>query len=695
MRIKDLGIPEGIITYLNDMGMDKLYPPQEMAIKAGVMEGKSVLVSAPTASGKSLVALLAYLSMLKNGGRRAVYLSPLKALASEKYREFKDIQGVQTQIPIKPSISVRDINVRDRLQGNIICMTNERMDIALRRDERWLDRIDLVIADEIHLVQDPTRGPVLEMILTLLNQKRQILGLSATMSNAEEIAQWLDCTLVKSQWRPVKLTEGVYSNGTIQWADNKKSHITTSSRGPAADLALDSIKHGHQSLIFVNMRRSAPAIATRASDAVQKTLNGTEKAMLDKVSDTILRGNENTQLVVKLATLIKSGVAFHNAGLNSTCRDTVEKHFRAGHIKVLTATPTLAAGVNLPAHRVIISNITRYDINHGRNMPISVMEYKQCCGRAGRPQYDDAGQAVVVATENPDDILDVYIHGEPEPIRSRISGQLDIHLLSLIVSRPGITVQQMNEFFDSTLGGMHEGITIDYDLEDLVQLDMVQTVDNNRYAATKLGDITSKLYIKPETSKSFLQTVKQAKKRKKNTLGFLYAMSQSDEFFPKKSLLKRQEDMAYEFLQTRTGEMIDDIYTDDISRELLGLYGWINEETEKDIAEKYMVESGDTRRAIETSRWLLYCMIQLATYTKLPDIRRELEALRIRVANGVKEELVPLVTVRNIGRVRGRALYKAGIRSVRDIKNMPISRIEKICNVGIKTAKSIQVSANV
>ncbi len=686
MKVRDLEIPDDIVAHLNSNGIETLYPPQRMAVKAGLMDGKSILVSAPTASGKSLIALLALLSMLKRGGRKAVYLSPLKALAAEKYNEFKGMPD-----PIRPSISIADLNVRDRLLGNILCMTNERMDLALRRDEGWVDSIDLVITDEIHLVGDVHRGPVLEMVLTRLRGKRQIVGLSATISNAKEIAQWLDCKLVKSSWRPVKLTEGVCEGHTIRWSNNKKSQIETSSRGLAIDLALDSVKSGHQSLVFVNTRRGAPSQATKAAVAVRKMLNNIDKKRLNEISGSILSGNEDTELIVRLSQLVKDGVAFHHAGLNSTCRDIIEKHFRAGHIKILTATPTLAAGVNLPARRVVISDITRYDIDHGRNMPISVMEYKQFCGRAGRPQYDEIGEAVVVAKRDADDILDAYIHGEPEPIHSQIYGQLDIHLLSLIVSQPGITLQQINEFFDGTLGGIYGDIEVDYDLEGLYNLKMIDTLDKNRYAATKLGELTSKLYIKPHTASKFLRVIKKSHKKRKNTLGFLHAISESEEFFPKMAQLSDQFEAVHAFLETHRSELIEeDVYSYDISRSLLGLYGWIEEETEKNIAENYSLESGDIRRAVEMSRWLLRCMAELARYAKTGHAQSELEELRIRVMNGVRDELVPLVQVRNVGRVRARALYRVGVRSVSDIKDMPLEKIQAICKVGLRMAKSIK-----
>ena len=687
MKIEDLDLPEEIVLHLRAGGTGALYPPQEMAVKAGVMEGKSVMVSAPTASGKSLVALLAIISMLKRGGRRAVYLSPLKALAAEKYYEYQKMRGSPAGNPMRPSVSTGDLNSYDRLRGNVLFMTNERMDLALRRGEEWLGEVDLVIADEIHLVGDPFRGPTLEMVLTRLNYDRQVVGLSATITNASEMAQWMDCVLVESRWRPVPLTEGVCDGRTIRWADNTCSDIQPSSRGAAADAALDCIMKGHQALVFVNTRRGAPALAKKTAAAVGRTLDDADREALRKAADRIQGDGGDTQLGAQLADFVRRGAAFHHAGLNPKCRDTVEECFRAGRIKMLAATPTLAAGVNLPARRVVVSSITRYDANFGQNMPISVMEYKQFCGRAGRPQYDDRGEAVV-ATENPSEVLARYIHGKPEPVSSQIAGKLDIHLLSLIASEPGITLQDVQEFFDYTLGGIQQGIPVGQDLASLERLKMVSTVDGTRYAATEFGELTSRLYLTPETATAFYKAVKKTAAR--YTLTFLNVMIQSSEFFPTLNLRSKDYDSAYAFLQEHRKQVKQDMYTDDVTRSLMGLYGWISEETEKEISEKYGVESGDTHRMVEMGRWLLGCMSEVAGFAGRDKVRRRLEELRAQVVHGVREELVPLVSIRQVGRVRARALHRSGARSVADVKKMPLGTIQYVCKVGEQTAKTIK-----
>lgn len=704
MNVDELNLPEAARQYIRGYASDTLYPPQEQAVGAGLLEGASLMVSAPTASGKTLVAMMAVVAMLERGGRRAAYLSPLRALAAEKHSEFRELQRIPLENPVRASVSTGDLSSRDRLSGNLISMTNERMDLALRRDEGWLDEVDLVIADEVHLIGDPARGPTLEMVLTRLRRDgRQFVGLSATITNAAQLARWMGCKLVSSFWRPVPLTEGVCFGGTVTMDDGSTFEVARSSRGAAVDLALQSIRSGDQALLFVNTRRGAPSQATRASKAVSGMLKPSDARRLEAASSRILRDGENTEMTKTLASLVRHGVAFHHAGLEQSSRRAIEDGFRRGYIKMLAATPTLAAGVNLPARRVIISDITRYDGRYGRNMPISVLEYKQFCGRAGRPQYDDSGEAIIVARGNADEIMDEYVRGTPEPVESAISGPgpLSVHALSVVVSEPGITAERIHEFFGRTLGGWQQGESIRMDvdraLDTLEELDMIDTLDGSRWAATRLGELTSRLYLTPKTAHRFLEVAKEAAPGERAggrlTLGLLYAIASCEEFLPVLGLRQKDYEAAYNLVATRGSEMISYIDPGGVSRSLLGMYGWVSEESEADISERYGVESGDTRRMVESGRWLARCMAEIARYAKLPGIRSELEVLRARIVHGVKEELVPLVSIRGVGRVRGRALYRAGARSTADVAAMPVSRIAEICRVGRTAAEKMKAGA--
>lgn len=701
MKVRDLDIPPEAIDLLERYGAHTLYPPQVQAVEAGVMDGESVLVSAPTASGKTLVAMLAIISMFQAGRRRAVYLSPLRALAAEKHYEFNSLTYLPLKTQIKTSISAGDLTRRTRTYGNLISMTNERMDLAIRNNEPWLDEVDLVIADEVHLIGDEYRGPTLEIILARLkDDTRQILGLSATMTNAKDISLWLGCRLVNSTWRPVKLSEGVCQYNTVTMNDGTTFDIAGSSRGAAAELALQCVKDGGQALVFVNTRRSAPAQATRMSKPISKMLDKKTLQTLSKVSDDILKRGGDTKLTQRLAGLVKDGAAFHHAGLNQESRHLIERYFRSGHIKAMASTPTLAMGVNMPARRVVISNITRYDASVGMNMPISVMEYKQLCGRAGRPQYDDTGEAITVAKAGHQDFMTEYVRGTPEDITSQIGKgkSLSVHTLSLISSTPGLSISEIYDFFAGTLWGHHHADAIHDPLDTSMRLlsgmGMIETLDGKRWAATKLGETASRLYLSPDTAHDFLDVVRKADQGTgPHTLGFLYHITTSDEFVPTLSLRTKDWDMSTNLYYAHRSETIGAMYLDDMNRSLLGLYNWIDETPDKAMSEKLGLEPGDIRRMVEVGRWLIRCMASIARYAKLPDVRRELADLSTRITHGVRNDIIPLVGIRNVGRVRARALHTAGIRTPRMVSGMPISAISSVCKVGPKMAANIRAAA--
>src|SRR5574338_336980 len=265
MRIGQLELPPSAIKFLQDSGFVSLYPPQEKAVKAGLLEKKSILISAPTASGKTLIATLAIIKHLYDGGK-IVYLSPLKALASEKFSEFKKLEAIEFAKKLRMQISTGDFDQSDRSlgQNDVLVLTNEKMDSIIRQGADWINEISLVIVDEVHLIGDDDRGPTLEIVLTKLKslpQKPQILALSATVTNADEISSWLDCKLVESEWRPVPLWEGVYDQGRVVMQDDKSFEVETSIRGPPVDLGLDSIEKGGQAILFAETRARSVSLA--------------------------------------------------------------------------------------------------------------------------------------------------------------------------------------------------------------------------------------------------------------------------------------------------------------------------------------------------------------------------------------------------------------------------------------------------
>ena len=547
MKIEKLPLPDTAIDFLKSEGFEKLYPPQADCVKSGLLDGKSILVSAPTASGKTLIAMLAMLSYLSKNKGKVIYLSPLRALAAEKFTEFKKLEKISLGKKIKTSISTGDFeNIEKNLEkSNVLILTNEKMDSIIRHGAEWIDDIGLVISDEVHLIGDESRGPTLEMILThlkLLESKPQIIGLSATITNSDEIADWLECKLVKNDWRPVPLSEGVCDGGKVTMSDGDTFEVEPSLRGIPIDLGVQSVQNGGQSLVFAETRARSKSLATKAADAIFQLLQKKELTALEKTSKQILTENEHTEIVKTLATLVKKGVAFHHAGLNQKCREIIEKEFRKGSIKLLSSTPTLAAGVNLPARRVVISNINRYNAKVGANKPISVLEYKQLCGRAGRPQYDKYGESIIVGNGNTEDLIEYYIRGESEPIISKITDDksLRTHILSVIVTHPGIKKDELLEFFLKTLGGLQTTkatirFAINISLRFLSSQQLV-IKKGERYAGTEFGKKTSMLYIDPLTATLFRDAIDNVSQQGKHTYGFLHLMTTCEEFFPNFSL---------------------------------------------------------------------------------------------------------------------------------------------------------------
>ncbi len=603
MKIEKLDLPNSAIEFLKSQGYEKLYPPQADSVKSGLLEGKSILVSSPTASGKTLIAMLAMISYLSKNDGKVIYLSPLRALAAEKFSEFKKLEKIALGKKIKVSISTGDYeNIEKHLEkSNVLILTNEKMDSIIRHGAEWVEEIGLVITDEVHLIGDENRGPTLEMILTqlkLLETKPQIIGLSATITNSDEIADWLDCKLVQNDWRPVPLTEGVCDAGEVTMNNGKTFSVERSIRGTPIDLGVQSVKEGGQSLVFAETRNRSKSLATKAADAISQMLEKKDLKELEKTSKKILAENEHTELIKTLAFLVKKGVAFHHAGLNQNCRETIETEFRKGTIKLLSSTPTLAAGVNLPARRVVISSVNRYNAKVGANRPISILEYKQLCGRAGRPQYDDYGEAIIVGNGNAEDLINYYINGEPEPIISKITNDksLRIHILSVIVTHPGIKKDEILEFFLQTLGGLQSRkLTIKFAIDISLRFlssEYLIIKKGERYAATEFGKKTSMLYIDPLTATYFRDAIENVSKERKHTFGFLHLISNCEEFFPKFSLRNKDYESASLLIENNSSELLKPISEYDCSRSLLALQAWISESSELSLSDNLGIESG-------------------------------------------------------------------------------------------------------
>jgi len=708
LRLEEAGVSEELVQFFRAKGISELYPPQEQAVRAGLLDGKSLVVASPTASGKTLLALLAAYRKAKEQRRKVVYLAPLRALASEKYAEFSEM----TRFGIYTNISTGDYDSSGESLGraDVIVLTNERFDSVMRHRVSWLNSVGLFIADEVHLAGNDSRGPTLEMILTKalhLGLDAQLLALSATISNVKTLAEWLHAIPVELDWRPVPLREGVYDYNRILFTDGGERQVPRSTYGAPIDVAMDTVKEGGQSLIFANTRRRAVSLATRAAELTQRQLNPEEKKAASEASRRILTSGEETSLSRLLAEVVAKGSAFHHAGLEAEHRRIVEEYYRARALKLLAATPTLAAGVNLPARRVVIADMTRYDAEHGGNAEISVLEYRQMAGRAGRPQYDDHGETVMIPPQSAPstDFLEHYAKEPPEPIESRLSDEsaMRSHTLATVATGSGISKGDLDSLFGKTLlamqvGAKETGKLTEKALGYLLGERLLES-HVNLFFATEFGRRVSMLYIDPVTGVMFRDSVRHAEPGRNYASGMLHLVAASPDFEPKFPLRSKDYDQAMAFLEEHASEMLErhtsrtfadyDRVLQDM-RSVMALHGWIDEWREEQLLSRLGVEPGDMHRAVDNADWLLHSLGELARLFKMPEVVRQAEMLRMRVASGVSEELVELTTLEGVGRVRARALYTAGFRTLEDIKEAPADRLALVDKVGAAVARKIK-----
>jgi len=711
---EELEIPEQAKKLLIDSGIYKLFPPQVEAIRAGALEGRNLLLASPTASGKTLVAELCALKHILENEGKVLYLSPLRALASEKYSEFKKYEVLRKPNgrQIKVGISTGDFDSSDPWLGrfDVIISTNEKCDSLLRHRAPWMDNLSLVIADEIHLLNDVERGPTLEIVLARLRQVNpdvQLLALSATVSNAEDIAEWLNAIPVASDWRPVKLREGVLMGTEIQFKDGGSTRIKKRVSNPAINLALHGIQQGGQVLIFTSTRRNAVSLAKRAAAKVNELLSRAVKRALERIAESIISSSERTRISDLLADLVKQGAAFHHAGLSAAHRRILEDAFRDGRIKVLTATPTLAFGVNLPARMVVISDYRRYEPGYGY-YPISVLEYKQMVGRAGRPKYDEIGESVLIAKteEERDYLFASFVLAKPERIWSKLGVEriLRSHVLATVASGFARSEQGIYDFFGRTLYAYQYDLRaikglIAKILKFLYREEMIR-VEGAEIRATRFGRRVSQLYIDPLSAIIIREGLLNRAPRL-SEISFLHMVAHTPDMFPKIRCSSKEIDEVSMFLEKHKDELMfeePNEWADSIAyEEFLGevktawvLESWINEKSEDEIIEKFGVEPGDLYRLISTSDWLLYATRELARLLGQKDVLPRIAELRERVVKGVKPELIPLVRLEGIGRARARVMFNAGFRTIEDLRKASLDDLSGLPLIGSRIAKRIK-----
>lgn len=698
-ELKKHGVPEAYVNLLIERGIERLNPVQAKAVEKGLLNGVNLVVSAPTASGKTLIGELALVKNSLSGGL-SVYLVPLKALANEKAVEF----GYLNKIGLSIGVSTGDYDRRDEELGlnDIIIATYERFDSLLRLKPSWIDRMKSIVIDEMHLISDPERGPTIEVIIAkLLGKGVQIIGLSATIGKPEVLSNWIKGELVVSDWRPVKLIEGYYdaNEGKIVFPNNRVEKITYRTGDSLLNIVLHNLSMGIQTLIFIHNRRKVEEYASRTIEYADQLLNIDQvkaRSLIQELSESPSKVEKDV-----LSRLIQRGVAFHHAGLSSVARKVVEKAFIDRLIKVVYATPTLAAGVNLPARRVLVS-IKRYDPTLGLFRKIPIYEYKQMAGRAGRPRFDQFGEAIIYDAEP--SVAVEYINGEPEPVISHLGSErsLRIHTLSIIASNGSITRGELIDFFGKTLFfssrrmefQLH--VSLNSVLKNLVKWGMVKANGDKLYA-TELGLTTAFTYLDPLSVVRFLKYIKT----NASIFMILHLVTYTPDYLRSKPYIPLKQVKLFSDNAENDAENGVTFNVDEDEKQVWlisyvharMLYDWINEVNEDELHERYSVGPGDIYSAKETASWITYALSRIAKVRALEVNPKDLEKLSLRLKYGVKDDALELVSLEGIGRVRARILINNGIRSVEDLVKTPENKLLSLPSFGPAIVKKIKEQA--
>ena len=662
-------------------------PAQKAVIESGYLEDKSnYIISIPTASGKTVLGILPALKTILNGGK-AVYAAPLLSIQNEKVKEFKAFEEHGIKVGKHPSNS--DLSV----------MVFESFDALTRFSWNVLREVDTLIIDEFHMIGEYSRGPTLESAITrakIINPSLRIIALSATLKNIDEIEQWLDGKTVEHDYRPVPLNKEVLDAEMFN-TKNKNDVIVK--------IVEKAIEDNSQALSFVSTRRFTESLATYVAKKIDKKTTKEQKHKFKQVADKLLevpkkKGSLPTTTCLKLAEAAEKGVVFHHAGLFNEQKEIIEDEFRNGNILMITATPSLMYGVNLPSKYVVIRDHTRWTSNGPASIP--VFDYEQMSGRAGRPQYDDVGYSYLVA-KTMDEAFDLearYIDGEIELTNSKLIDNKDAiykQIIAQIASSLSKNLDDLNDFFGKTLYGfqmknnpsmsMFAQDSLNWELESalefLLQNGIIRATPEG-LKTTDFGNLIAKSNYAVETAVKIKEYVSTMEKL--NTAEMIYALAETPDL-PLISFKGRKSKDPVRDKLSECGLFAVDIGNPEATA--VSLIEWIDERNEYEIENAYNVYSASTRRsAYEASRLVKFTkntLEVLGNYSNLKDM----DYLSARLYYGVKEDIIPLVVgVKRLGRKRARLLMKTFGDNLSEASEKDLQKVE---GIGPKLAGKVKI----
>ncbi|MFC7132970.1 MULTISPECIES: DEAD/DEAH box helicase [Salinibaculum] len=651
---------------------------QSEALPALLDSEDNVVVSAPTASGKTAIAEVAICRTLDADGT-ALFLAPLRALTNEKEREWERFEDLGYSVYVVTG--ERDLNPRRAERADILVMTPEKADSATRKHDTrrysFIEDVDCCVIDEVHLLDSDRRGSVLEVTISRLRRlcDPRVVALSATMPNVDDVAAWLDAPeettfAFGEEYRPVPLEADVatYSHGENAFADKYRRLYR------ALDLTEQHIRDEGQALVFVSSRQdTVQAAKTTRDELTERDIPIGARGDYDFHNDAADLQNDT------LRQSVLDGVGFHHAGLAREDKNRVEEWFREGKIQILFSTSTLAWGVNLPARCVVIRDTKLHDPLEGE-VDMSPLDVLQMLGRAGRPGYDDRGYAWVVCDRSDADryrallkdgkTIESRLAETPNEASDPVATDLAVHLNAEIALGTVGDVEDAMDWLETTFYYVRAQRASDYvagdalrervsdTLQWLVDREFVE-MDGLSVEPTALGRLASSFYLRLETARRFADLTDR---EDFSELDVLRAVASTTEF---QSVSARSDE------EEAVAAVLGDAAAD------------LEAGPRKVLAILRAGMNGTTPSALKSDAWiirqnalrLLAALRAVVDRFGTPEQANLVCRVEARVDHGISDDAVGLTAIDGVGATRVGKLAAAGFRTPADLVEAGTDRL--------------------
>lgn len=701
-------LPDYLSEYLErarSKRVSQFWPIQETYLKTSFGKDHKLFICGPPASGKTLIAEVEMLREIKENSGKVLYCTPFKALDRQKRKDFDisfgrfghKVEATDGDHPSTPQLLRR---------ANIIVATYERVLIALKKEEEWLKDLTLACADEVTILDEEDRGSNVDLVLTLLRQKYdvRVVALSSSIGNPRQIADWLGAHLVIERKPPVTEEYVVYEKegkAVFLCADGSDRKEDLEEEDILTHILAQNLNRNETTLVFFPGRLHTEIFAHTLHELHNKHISQDSHSILERESNELIRlSREETPLINKLAFALKSGVAFHHAGLPFEARKKVEDLLEKRYVKTICATTTLSHGIDYPVDNVIVA----FFYVESRGWEFERYSYVQLKGRSGRP-YKSKGRVFLLA-QDPEEAMDLwnrYLHKTrlesitPKTLRRENVAELILleakqekgttkeEIVSLLMETLEVKVRSVNPKTISAL--------VCKVISDLSRFRLVE--GHGRIKRTKLGEFVNNLTQSPYDAQAIIRFLRKKERISDFQLLFLagsIGLAKDVRTFN----MTQGEMQRLSSITKRLGIRLPSLDLDASLRRALILAEYISEESIGDITKRYAYFADND--VYELSKYASRSMVEIAKIAKKirhMRIAKRAELLAKRIQYGVKEDLIQsqLVFLPEIGRMRGRRLLNAGFSNVKAVAEASRLAIIDTARVNAETAIRVKKAA--